>query len=188
MGRLLCGPVLMTKGVGVHQETICVHSSTYHDAATRGVNTPIFTSSSFEYLGRDEVVYPRHFNTPNQEAVVAKICSLEEAENGVLFSSGMAAMSSTGFGPCGRAPSQTPSPTPEPEPEPELELEPEPEPEPLAVAIVGVPDVAVAGESYELTAQSDEESLVYEWSVAGGTVLPPSTVATPPLSRSNQTA
>ena len=49
-------------------------------------------------------------------------------------------------------------------------LEPEPEPEPLAVAIVGVPDVAVAGESYELTAQSDEESLVYEWSVAGGTI------------------
>ena len=48
----------------------------------------------------------------------------------------------------------------------------EPEPEPLEVAIVGVPDVAVAGESYELTAQSDEESLVYEWSVAGGTIEP----------------
>ena len=61
----------------------------------RGVNTPIFTSSSFEYLGRDDIPYPRHFNTPNQEAVVAKLCRLEEAEDGVLFSSGMAAMSST---------------------------------------------------------------------------------------------
>ena len=44
--------------------------------------------------------------------------------------------------------------------------------EPFEVEIVGVPDVAVAGESYELTAQSDEESLVYEWSVAGGTIEP----------------
>ena len=46
------------------------------------------------------------------------------------------------------------------------------EPEPLEVEIVGVPDVAVAGESYELTAQSDEESLVYAWRVAGGTIEP----------------
>ena len=49
---------------------------------------------------------------------------------------------------------------------------PEPEPEPLGVEIVGVPDVAVTGESYELTAQSDEASLVYAWSVAGGTIEP----------------
>ena len=82
----------MTKAVHMHRETVCVQSGTYHDAATRGVNTPIFTSSSFEYLGRDEIPYPRHFNTPNQEAVVAKLCRLEEAEDGVLFSSGMAAI------------------------------------------------------------------------------------------------
>ena len=53
---------------------------------------------------------------------------------------------------------------------------PEPELEPFEVAIVGVPDVAVAGESYELTAQSDaEEALVYAWRVAygeGGSVEP----------------
>ena len=58
------------------------------------------------------------------------------------------------------APSPTPSPSPEPEPEP------------LGVDIVGVPDVAVAGESYELTAQSDAESLVYAWRVAGGALTP----------------
>ena len=51
----------MTKAVHMHRETVCVQSGTYHDAATRGVNTPIFTSSSFEYLGRDEIPYPRHF-------------------------------------------------------------------------------------------------------------------------------
>ncbi|PKN33256.1 MAG: cystathionine beta-lyase [Deltaproteobacteria bacterium HGW-Deltaproteobacteria-19] len=76
------------------KETICVHGGTYRDAATRGVNTPIFTSSSFEYLDRDDIPYPRYFNTPNQDAVVRKLCALEGAEDGVLFSSGMAAVSS----------------------------------------------------------------------------------------------
>ena len=78
----------------------------------------------------------------------------------------------SGPGP-GPGPTTDPDPTaPPPPPDPEPDPEPEPEPEPLEVAIVGVPDVAVAGESYELTAQSDEESLVYEWSVAGGTIEP----------------
>ena len=51
---------------------------------------------------------------------------------------------------------------------------PVPELEPFEVDILGVPDVAVAGESYELTAQSDaEEALVYAWRVAyGGTIEP----------------
>jgi len=44
------------------KHTRCVHSGTYTDPATRGVNTPVFTSSSFEYLDRDENVYPRYFN------------------------------------------------------------------------------------------------------------------------------
>jgi cystathionine beta-lyase/cystathionine gamma-synthase len=77
----------------MRKETECVHAGKYHDAATRGTNTPIFTSSAFEYLDREESLYPRYFNTPNQEAVVKKICALEGAENGILFSSGMAAIS-----------------------------------------------------------------------------------------------
>jgi cystathionine beta-lyase len=76
-------------------ETQCVHSGQYKDKATRGMNTPIFTSSSFEYLDREAPLYPRYFNTPNQEAVVQKVCALERAEDGVLFSSGMAAISTT---------------------------------------------------------------------------------------------
>ncbi len=79
----------------MHQETLCVHSGTYHDSATRGVNTPIFTSSSFEYMDRESCPYPRYFNTPNQAAVVNKMSSLESGEDGVLFSSGMAAMSTS---------------------------------------------------------------------------------------------
>ena len=56
---------------------------------------------------------------------------------------------------------------------------PVPELEPFEVDIVGVPEVAVAGASYELTAQSDaEEALEYAWRVAygeGGSVEPTDT-------------
>ena len=76
------------------KDTCCVHSGTRRDSSTRGLNTPIYTSSSFEYLDTPENVYPRYFNTPNQKAIVRKLCELENAEDGLLFSSGMAAISS----------------------------------------------------------------------------------------------
>lgn len=79
----------------MHKETISVHQGTCYDPQSRGVNTPIFMSSSFEYLDREECPYPRYFNTPNQDAVVSKLCALEGAEDGVLFSSGMAAISTS---------------------------------------------------------------------------------------------
>jgi cystathionine beta-lyase len=77
------------------KETQCVHSGTIFDSMAGGLNTPIFASSAFEYLGREQVAYPRYFNTPNQKAVVEKVCALEGAEDGVLFSSGMAAISTS---------------------------------------------------------------------------------------------
>ncbi len=77
----------------MRKETQCVHSGAIEDAIHGGVNSPIYTSTAFNYLDRDHAAYPRYFNTPNQNAVVAKICALEGAEDGVLFSSGMAAMS-----------------------------------------------------------------------------------------------
>jgi len=76
------------------KDTRCVHSGTRRDPNTRGLNTPVYTSSSFEYLDTPENVYPRYFNTPNQKAIVRKLCELENAEDGLLFSSGMAAISS----------------------------------------------------------------------------------------------
>ena len=75
------------------KETQCVHSGGFRDSVTRGINTPIFTSSAYEYLDREDCPYPRYFNTPNLDAVVRKACALEGAEDGVLFSSGMAAVS-----------------------------------------------------------------------------------------------
>ncbi len=77
------------------KETKCIHSGTRIDKATGGINTPVYTSSAFDYRDRDEVPYPRYFNTPNQDAVVEKLCDLEGAETGILFSSGMAAISTS---------------------------------------------------------------------------------------------
>jgi cystathionine beta-lyase/cystathionine gamma-synthase len=79
------------------KNTQCVHSGTYPDPRTGGINTPIFTSSSFEYLDTPENVYPRYFNTPNQKAIINKLCALENAEDGLFFSSGMAAISTAIF-------------------------------------------------------------------------------------------
>ena len=77
----------------MHTETKCVHSGEGTDTITRGLNTPIFPSSAHEYLDAEDVAYPRYFNTLNQKVIVQKICELEDAEDGIIFSSGMAAIS-----------------------------------------------------------------------------------------------
>ena len=73
------------------KETICV----YNEGSYFGVNTPIFTSTSNKYIGCDEQVYPGYFNTINQKTVAIIISKLENAEEGIVFSSGMAAISTT---------------------------------------------------------------------------------------------
>jgi cystathionine beta-lyase/cystathionine gamma-synthase len=75
--------------------TQCVHAGTLPDQLHGGVGSPVYTSSSFRYLDASENVYPRYFNTPNQRAVVEKLRALEGTEGGVLFGSGMAAISTT---------------------------------------------------------------------------------------------
>jgi cystathionine beta-lyase len=81
--------------MNMHKETECVHSGTIEDEKLGGMNSPIYTSSAFAYQDKPDNLYPRYFNTPNQKAVVDKLCALEGAEDGVLFSSGMAAISTT---------------------------------------------------------------------------------------------
>jgi cystathionine beta-lyase len=78
----------------MQKNTQCVHSGSRVDPAIGGLNTPIHSSSAFKYLDMPENTYPRYYNTPNQKAVVEKLCALEGAEDGILFSSGMAAISS----------------------------------------------------------------------------------------------
>lgn len=77
----------------MHIDTKCIHAGGYQDTLTKGINSPIITSSAFEYLDTEVRLYQRYFNTPNQEAVTKKICELEGAEEGIVFSSGMAAIS-----------------------------------------------------------------------------------------------
>jgi cystathionine beta-lyase/cystathionine gamma-synthase len=79
----------------MHKETQSAHSGSLDDSVYGSINSPVYTSSAFNYLDRDTVAYPRYFNMPNQRAVVEKVCALEGAEDGVLFSSGMAAISTS---------------------------------------------------------------------------------------------
>ena len=76
------------------KETKAVHSGTHFDKKTQGANSPIYTSTAIGYLD-SEVTYPRYFNTKNQLALATKIAALENAEEGMVFSSGMAAINTT---------------------------------------------------------------------------------------------
>ncbi len=77
--------------------TRCVHAGTIRDDLNKGINSPVYTSTSFEFIDQEETVYPRYMNTPNEKAVAEKIASLEESESALVFSSGMAAISTVLF-------------------------------------------------------------------------------------------
>jgi len=77
------------------KETLCVHSGTIIDREDEGASSPLYPSTSYGYLDKEVPVYPRYFNTKNQLAVAEKISALENAERGLVFSSGMAAITST---------------------------------------------------------------------------------------------
>ncbi len=74
-------------------DTACVHTGTYVEPLTGGVNTPIYTSSSFRYPSADGVGrYPRYQNVTGYNAAAIKLAALEQAEEGIVVSSGMAAI------------------------------------------------------------------------------------------------
>jgi len=72
--------------------TQSVHAGSTGDPQFKGIVTPIYTSSAYDYEDLPETQYPRYFNTPNQRSAAAKIAALENAEDGLIFSSGMAAI------------------------------------------------------------------------------------------------
>jgi cystathionine beta-lyase len=78
--------------------TQCVHTGTVKDERFPGMNTPVYTSTAYEYGTSQGNLYPRYFNIPNHQAVVDKLCALEGGADGMLFSSGTAAISTTLFG------------------------------------------------------------------------------------------
>ena len=77
------------------KQTLCVHSGTINDREDQGANSPIYTSTSFGYLDKETPMYPRYFNTKNQQAVAGKISDLENRESGMVLISGIAAITST---------------------------------------------------------------------------------------------
>ena len=78
--------------------TLCVHAGTHEDENTGGVNTPIFTSTSYRYPNpSNQNIYPRYFNVPNQRVVATKVAALEKGQDALVFGSGMAAISTLLF-------------------------------------------------------------------------------------------
>ena len=73
--------------------TQSVHAGSFGDTQFKGTVTPIFPSSAYDYEDiTGGTMYPRYYNTPNNTAVAEKLAALENAEDGVIFSSGMAAI------------------------------------------------------------------------------------------------
>jgi len=75
--------------------TICTHVGRVKDEQFKGATSPLFMSSSYAYEDVEVKRYPRYFNTPNQEALGKKIAALEKCEAGLIFGSGMAAISNS---------------------------------------------------------------------------------------------
>ena len=77
--------------------TKCVHVGEVEDKQYKGAVSPIFMSTSYAFDEVDVKRYPRYFNTPNQEMLCKKIAILENTEAGLIFGSGMAAISTALF-------------------------------------------------------------------------------------------
>ena len=72
--------------------TDCVHAGAKRMPAAMGINTPIVTSSAFDYR-EGGVRYPRYVNALNHEVAAGKIAALEGAEAARVTASGMGAIS-----------------------------------------------------------------------------------------------
>ena len=77
--------------------TKCVHEGEIKDTMYQGIGSPLFMSTTYPWFGGDaeKKPYPRYFNTPNQEFLAKKIASLENGEKALIFTSGMAAISTS---------------------------------------------------------------------------------------------
>lgn len=85
--------------------TLAVRAGSYKDSATRAISTPIFQTTTFGLTDevveamaagtvREHLIYTRYGN-PTVRACADKIAALEGGEGSLVFSSGMAAISST---------------------------------------------------------------------------------------------
>src|SRR2546423_10736178 len=78
-------------------ETKIIHAGEVSPRIYGAVAMPIFQSAMFEYAGETsyhDIKYIRLNNTPNHQALHAKLAALENAEAALVAASGMAAISS----------------------------------------------------------------------------------------------
>jgi cystathionine beta-lyase len=80
----------MKKNSGI--TTKCVHSGDLIEDNYKGAITPVYPTTSYNYLDVEDYKYPRYFNTPNQLALSKKIAQLEKCESALVFGSGIAAI------------------------------------------------------------------------------------------------
>ena len=76
-----------------HINTRSVHAGELKDETFKSAVSPLYPSTSYAWDQVEIKRYPRYFNTPNQEALNKKIAALEMAEDALIFTSGMAAIS-----------------------------------------------------------------------------------------------
>lgn len=74
-------------------DTLCVHEGKLKDLEHKGSVSPLYMATSYAFDDVEVKRYPRYFNTPNQVGLAKKIAALEGAKQGLIFGSGMAAVS-----------------------------------------------------------------------------------------------
>ena len=77
-------------------ETKLIHSGEPEPRISGAVTMPVFQSSTYEYTGPGTEYHDLHYirlnNTPNHEALGAKLAAIEGAEAALVTASGMAAI------------------------------------------------------------------------------------------------
>lgn len=86
---------MKTKNFG--KNTLCTHAGQLEDTKYGGAVSPLYMSTSYPFQDVEQKRYPRYFNTPNQQGLAEKIAALEHGEAGLIFGSGMAAITTALF-------------------------------------------------------------------------------------------
>lgn len=73
--------------------TLCVHAGAASLDSELGLNTPVVTSTAFDYTGDGVVRYPRYLNTVNHRVAARRLAALEQAGDALVTGSGMGAIS-----------------------------------------------------------------------------------------------
>lgn len=74
-------------------ETLCVHPLSGVEQNRGSVTSPIYPSTAYNYLDNEELQYPGFYSTYNQKRLGEIMARLENGDWGMVFSSGMAAIS-----------------------------------------------------------------------------------------------